>query len=206
MATTTKIKTTIKHVFPNGCTLLYEKSNTTLPIAALYAFVRVGSIDESPQQYGASHFIEHMCFKGTHRYRTPKSIIVEYDKIGAIFNAFTNKDHTCFTVKCGDEYVGHCISTLSDIMLDSVFKKKEYVLETPVLTEEMIRVSDDPDTILNIAVDKLLYAGTAYERPVDDIVYHQRQTGKTPTESEANQMRTYKDVIDKVMRVEQAVA
>jgi predicted Zn-dependent peptidase len=166
------VSTIKKHVFPNGCKLIYEKSNTDLPIAAVHAFIRVGSIDESSQQYGASHFIEHMCFKGTHKYKNAKSIFVEYDKIGAAFNAYTEKDHTCFTVKCADEYLDNCIDTLADIMLDSVFKKKEYVLETPVLMEEMIRAADDPDTILNNAVDKMLYSGTPYERPVDDVEYH----------------------------------
>lgn len=181
-----------KYTFPSGCTLVYETSYTDLPIAAIHAFVRVGSIDEtSVNQYGASHFIEHMCFKGTHKYKTPKSIFIEYDKIGAAFNAYTEKDHTCFTVKCNDKYLETCIHTLADIMLDSVFKKKEYVLETPVLMEEMIRHAEDPDSILNRSLDRMLYSGTEYERPVDDISYHARRPYKK------NQtMLTYEDILN----------
>ena len=180
-----------KHTFPNGCTLVYETSNTDLPIAAIHAFVRVGSIDETrANQYGASHFIEHMCFKGTHTYKTAKSIFIEYDKIGAAFNAYTEKDHTCFTVKCNDAYLEHCVDTLGDIMLDSVFNKKEYVLETPVLMEEMIRRADDPDYILNRSLDRMLYTGTEYQRPVDDISYHTRAS------SLSHAIRTYEDVLN----------
>ena len=181
-----------KYTFPNGCTLVYETSYTDLPIAAIHAFVHVGSIDElQKKQYGASHFIEHMCFKGTHKYKTAKSIFIEYDKIGASFNAYTEKDHTCFTVKCNDMYLEHCVDTLANIMLDSVFNKKEYVLESNVLMEEMIRDDEDPDWILNCSMDRMLYSGTEYQRPVDDISYHRR----TPS-SGSQTMRTYEDVLN----------
>jgi len=161
-----------KHVFENGCTLVYEQSSQKTPITAIYAYVRVGSINENGHNRGASHFIEHMCFKGTNKINGPKELFSSFDKIGAVFNAFTEKDHTCFYLQCGDKYNEHCFNTLSDMILNSVFKKKEYDMETPIVLEEMIRSLDDPDTNLFNEVDRFLYSGSPYSEPVDDIEYH----------------------------------
>jgi predicted Zn-dependent peptidase len=164
-----------KHIFPNGFTLVYQPSTNDLPIASLYAYIRVGSIHETDENRGASHFIEHMCFKGTQQLQNANEIYTSYNKIGAVFNAFTEKDHTCFYVDCGDEYIQHCLSILSDMILNSVFKKKEFLLETPVVLEEMIREEDDPDTQLLKDSDMFLYNGTPYVEQVDDIEYHRKK-------------------------------
>jgi predicted Zn-dependent peptidase len=160
-----------KHVFPNGCTLVYQQSKE-LPVCAVYAYVRVGSINENDENRGSSHFIEHMCFKGTRKIANAKDIFTAYDKIGAVFNAFTEKDHTCFYFHCGDEYIQNCINILLDIILNSLFKEKEYRMETPILLEEMIRAEDDPDTKLFHEIERFLYSGTPYSEPVDNIEYH----------------------------------
>jgi predicted Zn-dependent peptidase len=69
-----------KHVFPNGCTLIYQHSTQELPICAVYAYIRVGSINENHANRGASHFIEHMCFKGTQKIANAKELFTTYDK------------------------------------------------------------------------------------------------------------------------------
>lgn len=161
--------------YPNGFTLVYEHSKQQLPIASLYAYVRVGSINENDSNRGASHFIEHMCFKGTKKIKNPSDLFTEYNKIGAVYNAFTEKDHTCFYLHCADEYIQNCLNILSDIILNSVFKEKEYLMETPVVLEEMIREQDDPNTSLFKEVDHFLYQETPYSEPVDDISYHRKK-------------------------------
>ena len=161
--------------YPNGFTLVYQQSNQTLPIASLYAYICVGSINETDANRGSSHFIEHMCFKGTRKIKKPNDIFTEYNKIGAVYNAFTEKDHTCFYVHCGDEYIQNCLNILSDMILNSVFKEKEYLMETPVVLEEMIREQDNPDTLLFKEIDNFLYEGTLYSEPVDDISYHRKK-------------------------------
>jgi predicted Zn-dependent peptidase len=163
-----------KHVYPNGLTVVYEQSK--FPICALYAYVRVGSINENAQNRGSSHFIEHMCFKGTKKIQTAKKLFTSYNKIGAVFNAFTEKDHTCFYVQCGDEYIQTCLNILSDTILNSVFDKDEFKMETPVMMEEMIREEDDPNTKLMTEMDRYLYAGSPYSEPIDDIEYHNKKT------------------------------
>ena len=58
----------------NGLTLIYEKSDNDLPITSIYAFCNLGPAHEPDDMKGISHFIEHMCFKGTRKNPTPKSI------------------------------------------------------------------------------------------------------------------------------------
>ena len=161
-----------EHIFPNGLTLVYEKSMQKLPICALYAYVRVGSINETDKNRGSSHFIEHMCFKGTKNINYSKEIYTSYNRIGAVFNAFTEKDHTCFYSHCADEYMQNCLQILSDTMLNSVFNEYQYKMETPIMMEEMIRSEDDPDTNLFNEIDRFLYTGSLYSEPIDDIEYH----------------------------------
>jgi predicted Zn-dependent peptidase len=161
-----------KHIYPNGLTLVYEQSPQK--ICALYAYVKVGSINENERNRGSSHFIEHMCFKGTTRIKNSKDLFTSYDKIGAVFNAFTEKDHTVFFVQCGDEYLPYCLNIMSDSILNSKFDPHEYKMEIPIMLEEMIRSQDDPNTNMYKEIDKFIYAGSPYSEPIDDIEFHNK--------------------------------
>ena len=159
------------HTFPNGFRLIYERPKSTAPIAAVMGFVNVGSIEEPFDIKGASHFIEHMCFKGTKK-ETTKTINQHYDRIGAYFNALTDLEYTCYIVKCNEEYLQQCIHTFSDMMMNSTFKKKFYDLEKNVVKEEVLRSSSNPESVLGSILQKSLYAGSTYELDVDDIEFH----------------------------------
>jgi predicted Zn-dependent peptidase len=158
--------------FPNGLILVYENPSNTLPITSINAFCRFGSARESDDFRGAAHFIEHMCFKGTTKIPRAKDIFLKYDRIGAMFNAYTNKQTTCYTVKCENDYIENCIQIVSDMMMNSVFKKSEFVKEHDVVIEENIRDSDDSSDIISNMMEKHIYAGSSFEQPIDDIKYH----------------------------------
>ena len=162
------------HIFPNGFRFIYEKSTNVLPITSVNIFCDVGSAHETPALRGASHFIEHMCFKGTKKRPTAKEIFVEYDKIGADFNAFTVKRFTCYVFKCDSKYVDKSIDILSDMMLNSTFPAKEYEREHKVVVEENVDNENDPEDQIYVYTDKMLYAETAFAHPVDDTSYHEK--------------------------------
>jgi len=103
---------------------------------------------------------------------TAKAIMTSYDKIGAYLNAFTHKDHTCYHVKCADIYAANCIDVLSDIVMNSVFKEREANLEKSVVKEETIRQSDEPTDCIYKMDDELIFSGTPYAEPIDDLQYH----------------------------------
>jgi len=160
--------------FPNGFRLVYEKSKNVLPISSVNVFCDVGSINEPQDIRGASHMIEHMCFKGTKTIKSPKEIFIEYDKIGAYFNAFTTKRYTAYVFKCENEHLDNCITIVADMMLNSTFLLKEYQKEHNVVTEENLDNENDPDDQIYMYSDKMLYSGSSFEPPVDDIHYHKK--------------------------------
>lgn len=117
--------------------------------------VGVGSANESEEENGISHFIEHVNFKGTKK-RTAFDISDEIDCIGAQINAFTSKDVTCYYVKCIDEHAEKSFEILSDIFLNSTYPEEELDKERGVIIEEINMTEDTPD---DLCVDKL---ATAY--------------------------------------------
>jgi predicted Zn-dependent peptidase len=158
--------------FPNGFRLIHETPHSSLNITAIQVFCKVGSINEDEHTRGVSHFIEHMCFKGTKTRPLSKDILKTYDEIGAYFNATTDKTYTNYVVKCQDAYVKDCITVLSDMLLNSIFDKNEYEKEKKVVIEESFRIENDGESIISDMVDKKMYAGTPYENPIDTLEYH----------------------------------
>ena len=172
------------HTFPNGFRIVYEKPNSNLKNTSIQVFCKLGSIYEHNGLRGASHFIEHMCFKGTSKIPEAKMISENYDKIGAFFNASTYKQHTVFLVKCNNNYVENSISILSDMMMNSVFKPHEFTKEKKVVEEECIRLENDYFSLATDAMEKLLYEGSSFEYAIDELSYHTPYT------------LAYKDVVE----------
>ena len=173
MALRDKIATNIKtHTFPNGFRLIYEPPQTTLPITSIYTYCDIGSAYETDDCRGVSHFIEHMCFKGTKKIPSPQGIFSEYDNVGAFFNATTDKRYTVYTIKTRDEYSKHSIQILSDMLLNSIFNKKEFEKEERVVIEENIRANEEAAGILDDMTEEMMFKGSSYAFPVDSIDYH----------------------------------
>ena len=160
------------HCFSNGFRVVYETPSTNLPLSSVYIFCDIGSVHEPDSLRGVSHMIEHMCFKGTKLLPNSKDIFIKYDEIGAYFNAFTSKRYTCFTIKCQDDYLHHCIDVVADIMLHSIFQKKEYTKEHGVVIEENNNNENNNEIAIHNDLDRLLYIGSSYEHPVDELSNH----------------------------------
>jgi predicted Zn-dependent peptidase len=85
-----------KKVLKNGFTILFEKRK--VPVVSMSFSVRHGGVNESIQEKGISHFIEHMLYKGTNK-RNAKQIASEIEKNGGVLNGFTSEEMTCFWCK-----------------------------------------------------------------------------------------------------------
>jgi len=107
-------------------------------------WVDVGARDESGEQSGLSHFIEHMIFKGTTR-RDAFQIAKEFDAIGGHTNAFTTMENTCYHAKVMDEHTDTMVDILSDIFLNSVFDTNEVERERSVIFQEIGMMEDSPE-------------------------------------------------------------
>ena len=163
---------TVIHEYSNGFKLIWQKPKNNLNVTSIQCICDLGSIHENKTTHGSSHFIEHMCFKGTKKLPLAKDIFQKYDEIGATFNAFTCKRYTCYYIKCIDDYITNCIIILSDLLLNSSFDKKEYYKELQVVIQENIKSEDNNQNIVNDIIDSMIYKGSSYEHPVDNIKYH----------------------------------
>jgi len=159
--------------YENGFRLVHEKPVVTSSnIASIQVFCDIGSIHEPEESRGSAHFIEHMCFKGTTRLKSAKEVNLIFDKTGSESNAFTERRYTCYYADTDKENVRICISVLADMLLNSVFNKKEYMKERNVVKEEMVSDEDDYELLALTNADKQIYAGSPYEHPVDELKYH----------------------------------
>lgn len=119
----------------------------TLKSVTVGIWVNAGSRDELPSQAGYSHFIEHMCFKGT-RSRSATEISREIDGLGGEMNAFTTRETTTFYVKVLDQQLRQAIELLADLFHHSRFDPKEIEKEKQVVLEEIRMVQDDPEDLV----------------------------------------------------------
>jgi predicted Zn-dependent peptidase len=164
------------HTFPNGFRVIYQKPKQSLPITSVHVFCGVGSILETEKVRGVCHFVEHMCFKGTKQNIDPNGIFVSYDKIGAYLNAYTEKEYTCYTLKCADVFVENSTHILADMILNSTFPKKEFIKEQKVIVEENIRDMNDYEWFFFDKLNAIFYNGSSFAYPIDSIEYHPNAT------------------------------
>ena len=120
---------------PNGVRLVTEAMDTVRS-AALGIWVGGGSREETPEESGAAHFIEHMLFKGTQR-RTAQDIARETDAIGGQMNAFTTKECTCFYGRVLDDHLPQALDILFDMVYCSSFAQEAVETERGVILEEI---------------------------------------------------------------------
>ena len=105
--------------YDNGLRLVVDKIEGLFSVSA-GVLVKTGSANESPEENGISHFIEHTLFKGTET-RTAFEISDCIDRIGAQINAFTSKELTCYYTKSTKDHMQKSLEVLSDIFFNSVF-------------------------------------------------------------------------------------
>ncbi len=103
----------------------------------------VGGRHEGEKECGASHFLEHLLFKGTKK-RNAKAITAAVEGVGGYLNAFTTEDHTCYYAKAGATHFGRLCDVLGDMYLDSTFPANEIEREREVIREEIMMYKDQP--------------------------------------------------------------
>jgi len=145
-----------EHRLSNGIKVIGEPLPDMRSVT-LGIWTRAGSVMETAEQNGISHFIEHMLFKGTEK-RTYRQIAEEIDNMGAQTNAFTAKEMTCYYVKVIDEKLSAAADVLCDMVCHSVFAEAEMKKEKGVILEEIAMSGDNPE---DVAHEKM--AGTFFE-------------------------------------------
>ncbi len=142
-------------VLPGGLRVVTE-AMPGVRSASIGVWVGVGSRDESPTLSGASHFLEHLLFKGTPS-RSALDISVSLDEVGGEFNAFTAKEYTCFHARVLDQDLPLAVDVLGDMVTSSLITAEDVEAEREVILDEIAMHDDDPDDVVHN-----LYAQTAW--------------------------------------------
>jgi predicted Zn-dependent peptidase len=128
-------------------------------------WVLAGSRDERPAISGASHFLEHLLFKGTER-RSARDIAEAFDAIGGDVNAFTAKEFTCFYARILDRDLEMAVDHLVDMVEHSVVRKADLDAERQVILEEINMHEDSPEDVVHDLFTQTLWPDHPLGRPI----------------------------------------
>ena len=145
--------------YKNGLRLILEKNESS--VIATNILFNVGSQNETKEQEGYSHFIEHLMFKSSKNYTTEEIM----DKIafyGADFNAYTSRTVTRYVFKCLKENFEPCFEIYSDMLINPMYNKEEVDKEREVVIEEMKKCADEPVQVLYAKVMDNYFEGSSY--------------------------------------------
>jgi predicted Zn-dependent peptidase len=151
-------------VLPGGLRVVTE-SLPAVRSAAFGIWAGVGSRDEDRSHAGATHYLEHLLFKGTGR-RTALEISAALDAVGGELNAFTAKEFTCYYARVLDEDLPLAIDVLSDMVTNSLIEAKEVDAERGVILEEIAMNEDDPADLVHEAFSEQVFGDTPLGRPI----------------------------------------
>ena len=155
-------------VLPCGVRVLTE----TMPAAqsASVSFsVAVGSRDEIDGQFGSTHFLEHLLFKGT-KSRNALEIAVAFDSVGGASNAATGKEHTSYYARVQDKAVPVAVEVIADMLTSSIIDPVEFENERTVILEELAMNDDDPQDVAHEEFFGAVLAGHPLGRPIGGTV------------------------------------
>lgn len=139
------------------------------PTVTFLVLVGVGSRYETERQWGLSHFLEHMFFKGTTTRPTTKEIAELIDGVGGEFNAFTGEEYTGYYVKVASEHLQRGADAVSDILLRPLFAEEEIERERGVITEEIRMYTSMPMAHVRHLWQETLFGAHPLGRRIDGL-------------------------------------
>ena len=151
-------------VIPGGLRVITE-SVPTARSASVGIWVGVGAVDETPKLAGASHYLEHLLFKGT-SHRTGHEIASAIDAVGGELNAFTSHEYTCYYSHVLATSAELAVDIVCDVVLDAVITSADVDVERQVILEEILMRDDDPEDTLGDAFAAAVFAGHPVSAPV----------------------------------------
>ena len=154
----------VRTVLPSGLRIVTEEV-PSVRSAAIGIWVNVGSRDETPAVAGASHFLEHLLFKGTTR-RNALEISATIEAVGGEMNAFTSKEYTCFYARVIDTDLPMAIDVVSDLITSSIVSALDVDAERKVVLEEIAMRDDDPSDLVHDLYAETYYGDTQLGRPI----------------------------------------
>ncbi|MEX1023423.1 MAG: pitrilysin family protein [Dehalococcoidia bacterium] len=143
---------------------------TPMPFArsvSISTYVAAGSrYEATAEEAGLSHFLEHLCFKGTERRPKALEISMEIDAMGGNMNAATNRELTVYYAKMTPEYLPRALDLLADLLRNSTLVDAEVERERGVILEELAAVEDSPTEQVGVILDEVLWPDQPHGRDI----------------------------------------
>lgn len=150
--------------YASGLRVVTERMPSTRSVA-LGVWVDAGSRDERPAVAGASHFLEHLLFKGTKR-RSARDIAEAFDAVGGDLNAFSAKEFTCYHCRVLDRDLPMAMDHMSDMLQRSLIAPDDVDVERRVILEEISMRDDTPDDLIHDLFAETVWSHHPLGRPV----------------------------------------
>ena len=154
---------TFYHILPNGVKIVHRR--TPSPVAYVGVMVGAGTRDESPEENGMAHYIEHCVFKGT-AHHSARQIIHSIEGIGGEINAYTTKEETTFYAAILCEHVQLTLHLIAEMIKEPAFKKEETDKERMVILDEIESYNDQPSELIYDDFESLVFAGNSLAMPI----------------------------------------
>ena len=139
----------------NGLVVISEHI-PSIKSVLLGLWVKSGSRSEKPHQFGISHFLEHMLFKGTKK-RSSQEIAKSLECVGGELNAFTSREHCCYYAKAVDEHTDLVFDIISDLIFQPTFPSEDLSREKDVISQEIDMYDDSPEEVVHEKLVELMY-------------------------------------------------
>lgn len=149
-------------VLGDGLRVVTERMPEATSVAVGF-YVGIGSRDEPAELAGASHFLEHLLFKGTEE-RSARSIAVAVDAVGGEMNAFTTRESTAYYTRLPIPQLGFGLDLLADVVARPAFRPHEIDAEREVILEELLMAEDTPDDVVHMRLMSSLFPAHAIGR------------------------------------------
>lgn len=149
---------------PSGLTVVTERM-PHLESVALGTWIKSGARNETADEHGIAHLLEHMAFKGTSQ-RSARQIAEQIENVGGELNAATSTETTSYYARVLKDHVPLAVDILSDILTDSVFDEEELSREKHVILQEIGAANDTPDDVVFDRFSELAYRDQTLGRPI----------------------------------------
>src|SRR6266852_1422566 len=159
-----KLRDIERTALPNGLRVVTERMQNVRSIS-VGIWIGTGSREESAEQSGISHFIEHMVFKGS-KNRSAEQIARSVDSIGGGLDAFTSKELVSYNVKVLDEHLPHAFGIVSDLVRNPRFDPADIDKEKGVIIEELKMEVDSPEYLIHEIFSSHFWKGHGLGRPI----------------------------------------
>ena len=145
-----------KKILDNGLRIITCPMPHTRSVS-ICIYLGAGSRYESEAQAGVSHFIEHLCFRGTEKRLSAKDISGAIEGVGGVLNGGTDKELTVYWCKVAQPHFHLALDVLADMVLYSRFEKRDIEKERKIIIEEISMSKDAPNQLVGMILDELLW-------------------------------------------------